>query len=136
LGTGTVLRLLLPKLFASTQSSTKLLVVAREPATSSVGEPRPTVAALCIRAAVPACRAVRSRKFRVGSGILRTWFPVMTSPVVAVRVSTVSNTPLTSVTVLTWPSCSRALALVTFVISTFTLSSTVDSKPGASTWIR
>ena len=81
-----------------------------------------------MRAAAPACSPVRSRKFRVGSGMSRICVPVITSPVVAVWVSTVSMVPWTSAMVETWPSLSLTLTLATLVISTET-PETLDSNP-------
>src|ERR1700683_973212 len=95
LGTGTPERLFPLKLFASTPSKTRLLEVDLDPATFNVGEPRPTDAELWLGGKTPACSVVRSRKLRVGSGMLIICLFSITSPVVAVRVSIASAASVT-----------------------------------------
>ena len=69
------------------------------------------------------------RKFRVGKGMFRIWVPVMTSPVVAVLVSTCKAASLTVTCVDTWPICIFALATVTFVTSTLRSFSSAGLEP-------
>src|SRR5262249_10111735 len=71
-GTGTLLKLLLPRLLASTPLITRLLKVLFWPVTKIIGSPRPAAVASGSEAEVFALFASKKRKFRVKSGRLLT----------------------------------------------------------------